>query len=401
MALEDHSSLSAKEEHLAPYATRSRDCQRKYREEVGGPDQYRLPFQRDRDRILYSSSFRRLQFKTQVYVVHEGDFYRTRMTHTLEVMQHARTIARALGLNEDLVEAISLAHDLGHPPFGHAGEEELDDLIKDAGGFDHNLQSLRIVDQLEKRYRDFPGLNLCFETREGLARHSTAFDNPAVPDEFKQYNQPSLESQVVDLADTLAYLTHDLEDALAARLVTMEQVRSWRIKILEESYDELEYAGQSEDSAADEIALRLFVRNLIHNLSVDAIEQTKKNIQRFSVRSISDVRQMANPLADHSPQVRSDLGLLKDKLLEEVYRHPAVMIMVEKGRRIIRSLYKQWWDKPALLPREVQECLQEAGDTKKRRILVDFISSLTDRSAMELYSALFEPHERVMRSWMY
>jgi dGTPase len=188
------------------------------------PDEQRTCFQRDRDRVLYSTAFKRLQYKTQVFVIHEGDFYRTRMTHTLEVAQHARTLARTLQVNEDLCEAIALAHDLGHTPFGHSGEEELNELMKNDGGFDHNIQSLRIVDTLEKRYAAYDGLNLTFEVREGIARHNTPYDNPPLLPEFQKYASPSLESQIVNQADLIAYSCHDLEDAFEAGYATLEQV---------------------------------------------------------------------------------------------------------------------------------------------------------------------------------
>jgi dGTP triphosphohydrolase len=212
------------EENLAPYATKS--SQSKGRTLHGDePDDYRICFQRDRDRILYTKAFKDLQYKTQVFLISEGDFYRTRLTHTLEVAQHARTLARALGLNEDLCEAISYAHDLGHAPFGHAGEETLNEIMRNDGGFEHNLQSLRVVDLLEKRYQGYDGLNLCYETREGIIRHETAYDNPRVPDEFGQSLMPSLEAQIVNIADPLAYCAHDIEDALNAGYLSVREIK--------------------------------------------------------------------------------------------------------------------------------------------------------------------------------
>lgn len=386
--------LEVKEgEYLRPYAAKSRGAKRKYSEPE---DEYRTSFQRDRDRVIYSSAFRRLQYKTQVFVVHEGDFYRTRLTHTLEVMQHARTLARVLRVNEDLVEAISLAHDLGHPPFGHAGELELKEIMKDFGGFDHNLQSLRIVDELEKRYPDFPGLNLCWETREGLARHHTAFDNPRLPEEFQKYPQPGIEVQIVNISDELAFCAHDLDDALRVGILTEEQLMESENKIWRRMFER----AKKEESSDRELRRKRAVRHLIEYLNVDVINQTEKNIQEKRVNSPEEVKCLDEPLVNFSPGQKSEFENLRNFLRNKVYNNPVVLMMTEKGRKILRNLFLVYVKDPRLLPRGFQEKIISQGDEKtKYQVICDYISGMTDRFAMDTYQMMFEPYEKVLMSF--
>ena len=315
-------------------------------------DPYRTHFQRDRDRILYSTAFRRMQYKTQVYVTHEADFYRTRLTHTIEVMQHARTIARILQVNEDLVESISLAHDLGHAPFGHGGEEELNELMKDYGGFDHNLQSLRISDQLEKRYIEFDGLNLCYETREGLAKHVTHYDNPATHPEFKEFPGASLETQIVNWADPLAFCTHDLDDALNAGFISIEELQEYKIGVVNRNIEKLGLTTAKGEEF--DIKKKLFIRNLIEEFTINVISATQANLHVYN------------------PQAPDDI-------------------------RMIRSIVAI---KPQLMPWVTQRRWNQAhGKGERWRVVCDFLSGMTDRYAMETYNRLFEPNEKVMQSF--
>ncbi len=389
------------EQGLAPYAARSKETLGRRYDDGDATDPYRTPFQHDRDRIIYSTAFRRLQYKTQVYVVHEGDFYRTRLTHSLEVMQHARTLARALSLNEDLVEAIAYAHDLGHPPFGHAGEEALDEIMAEGGqNFEHNLQSLRIVDKLEMRYPGFPGLNLCFETREGMARHSTPFDDPALPAEFSRRRRPGLETQVVDVADQLAYCTHDLDDAINAGLLSVGAVRDCTIPVVEEG---VQRADGEVDGVADRIArenmwMRRLVRHLIEVFSVDVIETTRGNIRRWNVKCMEDVVNRDETTIALSAPMAEQLEMLRQWLFDAVYHHPRVLRQVQKGRMILRNLFDAFWETPRMLHPATWEKwrLAEGDEALRRRLLCDHLAGMTDRYAMDLFQALFEPYERIM-----
>ncbi|MEW6546788.1 MAG: deoxyguanosinetriphosphate triphosphohydrolase [Bacillota bacterium] len=389
---------ASEEQTLASYAAFSRGATRRYRE-AGEVEHLRSNYQLDRDRILYSTAFRRLQYKTQVYVVHEGDFYRTRLAHTLEVMQTARTLARALKCNEDLAEAIALAHDLGHPPFGHAGEEELRRLMRDAGGFDHNLQSLRIVDELERRYPDFPGLNLTYDTREGLARHTTDYDNPMVPQEFRTYPQPSLEAQIVSMADRLAYCTHDLDDALTGGLVSEEELRAERIPFVVESYEKAcdEVFSSTDSSVRKDIRIlsRRWVRHLIALLNREVIEQTRRNLMRSQVKTIEDVRRTPACLVTLPPDLEGQFNALNAFLLNRVYRSHVVEAMTFKGRLIIRRLFRAFLRNPHLLHPVTRARLEACRSVEDRkRVVCDHIAGMTDSFALHLYTAIFEPEGR-------
>ena len=383
------------ERRLAPYAMRSRDSRgRKFQEPQ---HEYRTCFQRDRDRIIHSAAFRALQYKTQVFVIHEADFYRTRLTHTLEVMQISRILARSLGANEDLVEAIALAHDIGHPPFGHAGEEELQALMKDKGGFDHNLQSLRIVDETELRYPDFPGLNLSWETREGLARHETRYDEALALDEFPE-SRPGIETQIVNVADEIAYSTHDLDDALTLGFITEEGLEKesgsdlWR-EVYEAASKDLKGNRSLPKAEVEKIRYRRAVRNLIERLSKDVLIQTPQSIERYGIDSPDKVRSLSKPVSVFSENTYVDLNRLSSYIKKTVFSHPVVLIMLHKARKIIRELFNTFVEHGELLPEELQD---KAKREDIYRIVCDYIAGMTDRYAMDMYDMLFEPYERTL-----
>ena len=381
--------IEAKEDTLASYSSQSKDAKRHFPEKQ---DPYRASFQRDRDRIIYSSAFRRLQYKTQVFWVDEADFYRTRLTHTIEVMQHGRTLARALKANEDLVEAISFAHDIGHPPFGHAGEAELQELMKTAGGFNHNLQGLRIVDKLEKRYVDFEGLNLTWEVREGIARHLTPYDKFQPPDEFMRYAQPGIEAQIVSVADELAFLAHDLDDGLRVGLITGEILNESGNLLWKKVFSK---AKKEVDSSNREFIYRRAVRHLIEYSNVGVINQTLENIEKKNVNSPQDVRKLSFQLVAFSKGEIKEFNELRSILEKEVYRHPDVLLMIEKGSEIIRKLFNKFKDNCKLLPWEVQDRI--AKNKKEKLICIaDYISGMTDRYAMDKYDMIFQPHMKIL-----
>ncbi|MBZ0094085.1 MAG: deoxyguanosinetriphosphate triphosphohydrolase [Sulfuricella sp.] len=346
----------------------------------------RSEFQRDRDRIIHSTAFRRLEYKTQVFVNHEGDLFRTRLTHSLEVAQIGRTIARNLRLDEDLVEAIALAHDLGHTPFGHAGQDELNGCMKDYGGFEHNLQSLRVVDMLEERYAEFDGLNLTFETREGILKHCSP-QNAATLSEvgarFLHDKRPSLEAQVANLADEIAYNNHDVDDGLRSGLITLEQLAevslfARHLKTVRDLYPDL----------ADRRLIHETVRRMINTLTLDLISQSTQNITAAAPGSIDDVRE-APPLIAFSPSIREEQQELKRFLRAQLYRHFQVMRMSSKARRIIRELFQAFLDDARLLPPQYQEKAQQ----DKPRAIADYIAGMTDRYAIREYRRLFTIEE--------
>jgi dGTPase len=361
------------------------------------PDEFRTAFQRDRDRILYSKAFKDLQYKTQVFLIGEGDFYRTRLTHTLEVAQHARTLARALRLNEDLCEAIAYAHDLGHAPFGHTGESTINELMKKDGGFEHNLQSLRIVDLLEKRYNAYDGLNLCFETREGIARHATVYDHPIVSGEFKKYPSPTLEAQIVNIADPLAYCAHDLEDALTAGYLYMNDIPKMENPLVDQVLKKCEDRYPGFDKADTIIRARLLVRTLIEGTNIMVIKQTHDNLRRLKIKNIQEVRKVGIPIVTAPNQDWTHFNQLKNFLFENVYKRPQVCIMNEKGRLIISRIFNHLEEKPDMLPGVFKSRFIKTKDKKtRRRIIADYLSGMTDRYAMDLYQMMFEPYEKVM-----
>ena len=329
---------------LAPYAMS--EAQSKGRKYDENEHHYRSLFQRDRDRIIHSSAFRRLEYKTQVFVIHEGDYYRTRLTHTIEVTQIARTISRALGLNEDLTEATALAHDLGHTPFGHSGEAILNGLMVNKGGFEHNRQSLRIVDKLEERYYGFPGLNLTFETRECIAKHKTDYDSPALESrdgkaspanaEFGKAS-PLMEAQVVNIADEIAYNGHDLDDGITSGLLPLAEVK--KIKMCGKLLSEIE---KKYPDLPDDMKKYQLVRMVINLLCTDIMENTDKNVKKFKIKSVEDVRKTKTDIVSFSSAIRQDNKELKSFLNENLYKHYRVLRMESKARMIIEGLFKKY-----------------------------------------------------------
>jgi len=371
---------------LAPYAMIS--CMSRGRAYKEKEHPYRSMYQRDRERIIHTTAFRRLEYKTQVFVNYEGDYYRTRLTHTLEVAQIARTIARTLSLNEDLVEAISLAHDLGHTPFGHSGEEILNEMMKDHGGFDHNIQSLRVVDVLEKRYPEFAGLNLTYEVREGIARHSTSFDNPPKTEEFNLEHPPTLEAQVVDVADEIAYFSHDLDDGLRSRILSELQLAKLEI------WKALKLDTKKRENGLDSEQMRyLAVRGIINNLVTDLISESEKRIKESNIGSVDKPRNYNEKIIDFSPSINNQRMVLRDFLFENFYKHYRIMRMANKAKRFIKKLFEIYLKEPRLLPSSYYE---RAMDKSMRRVIIcDYIAGMTDRYALDEYKKLFEPYERV------
>jgi len=358
----------------------------------------RSSFDRDRDRILHSDSLRKLQHKTQVFVVHEGDFFRTRLTHTLEVSQIGRTIARMLGLKETLVEAIALAHDLGHPPFGHAGENALSVILEErGGGWNANANSLDVVQERESQYFSHPGLNLTWATREGIARHKTKFDEPSEKDEFSSYRQPSLETQVVNVADVVAYAAHDVEDALAARILDSEELESQKIGIWNEYWEMASKESQTEGSGQASTGIdrkTLIVRRTRRHLIDRVIRDIWKEatMRTENVRDLNEARSLNQPLIDFSPRVAIDIEKLLNFMMDRVYRSPVVARQNYRATHIITNLFNALETEPSLLP-------VWARPTSASDLILNisrFIASLTDRSATDLYTELFVPTERAM-----
>jgi len=370
-------------ETLAPYGMKSSDTRgRKHPED---PPHFRTEFQRDRDRIIHSTAFRRLEYKTQVFVNHEGDYYRTRLTHTIEVQQVARTIARALRLNEDLAEAISLAHDIGHTPFGHAGEEKLHEIMKGKGGFEHNMQGLRVVDYLENKYEKFRGLNLTFETREGIAKHKTSYDNPdRLPDEFLPGKSSTLEAQIVNLADEIAYNAHDIDDGLKSGNITLEQILD-SVPLFKELYEKASHIKDREKRVYE--AIREFIGMQIH----DVIENSLEMIKKAGVESVDDVRE-CDVLIDFSPEMREKNGILKKFLYENLYTHYKVIKMQEKAKRYIEALFNVYMENLKQLPPQFYAMLKEFPP---ERVVCDYIAGMTDRYAQDEYARLFYPYTRM------
>jgi len=368
---------------LASYGMKSADTRgRKHPED---PPHFRTEFQRDRDRIIHSTAFRRLEYKTQVFVNHEGDYYRTRLTHTIEVQQVARTIARALRLNEDLAEAISLAHDIGHTPFGHAGEAKLHEIMEGKGGFEHNMQGLRVVDYLENKYEKFRGLNLTFETREGIAKHKTSYDNPdRLPDEFLPDKSPTLEAQIVNLADEIAYNAHDIDDGLKSGNITLEQILE-SVPLFRELYEKAFHIKDREKRVYE--AIREFIGMQIH----DVIENSLEMIKKAGVESVDDVRE-CDVLIDFSPEMREKNGILKKFLYENLYTHYKVIKMQEKAKRYIEALFNVYMENLKQLPPQFYAMLEEFPP---ERVVCDYIAGMTDRYAQDEYARLFYPFTRM------
>jgi dGTPase len=379
---------------LAPYAAREEFSRgRRYPEEA---PQYRNEFQRDRDRIVHSNAFRRLVYKTQVFVNHEGDLYRTRLTHSMEVAQIARSIARALQLNEALTEAICLAHDLGHTPFGHAGQDALNECLRDYGGFEHNLQSLRIVDELEERYADFNGLNLTFECREGILKHCSLNSARKLGDigqRFIDRRQPSLEAQLANLADEIAYNNHDVDDGLRAGLLTLDQLREVALVRMQLDVVQAKYPALQGRRLVHET-----VRRMINHLVVDVVQSTTARIQAANPQSVDEVRLQASYLVGMSEATRAQHLELKQFLREKLYRHYRVQRMTLKARRVVQALFQAFFDDVNLMPDEHHAAallLQEReGEAGRARAVADYVAGMTDRYAIREHERMFVPGER-------
>ncbi|HRO38158.1 deoxyguanosinetriphosphate triphosphohydrolase [Thauera sp.] len=365
---------------LAPYAVTEAASRGRVHDEPAPVA--RGQFQRDRDRIVHSTAFRRLEYKTQVFVNHEGDLFRTRLTHSIEVAQLTRGIARELGLNEDLAESIALAHDLGHTPFGHAGQDALNACMKDFGGFEHNLQSLRTVDLLEDRYAGFDGLNLMFETREGILKHCSRANAERLGElgqRFLDGTQPSLEAQLANLADEIAYNNHDVDDGLRSGLITLEQLDEVPIFAVQRREAEARWPGLSGRKLINET-----VRRMIHLMVIDLIEQTRANIAAEGVGTLADVH-AAPRLVAYSDALLPRLRELKVFLRDKLYRHYQVLRMTNKARRIVGDLFTAFTDDPHILPPQYQAMARE----DKPRAIADYIAGMTDRYAMKEHRRLF------------
>jgi dGTPase len=376
---------------LAPYAAHERHS-RGRRHPEPGPG-HRSEYQRDRDRIIHSAAFRRLEYKTQVFVNHEGDLFRTRLTHSIEVAQIARTMARTLGLHEDLCEAVSLAHDLGHTPFGHAGQDALNACMKPYGGFEHNAQSLRVVDELEDKYAEFRGLNLMFDTREGILKHCSAARARTLGDvgeRFLQRTQPSLEAQLANRADEIAYNNHDIDDGLRARLLTIEQLRE--VPLFRRHHDEV-LARYGEISAKQQ--RHETTRRIINTLVVDLTECSRRSLAESGVGSIDDVRALAQPLIRFSEAIEQENEALKRFLREHLYHHHQVYRIMVKAQRVVRELFSVLLADPRLMPPDFCAAAQRMqavdGEAGRARAVADYIAGMTDRFALDEYERLFDP----------
>ncbi|KPK10713.1 MAG: deoxyguanosinetriphosphate triphosphohydrolase [Acidithiobacillales bacterium SG8_45] len=382
---------------LAPYAAND-DQSRGRRYQEPSPS-YRSEYQRDRDRIVHSAAFRRLEYKTQVFVNHEGDLFRTRLTHSIEVAQIARSIARSLRLNEDLTEAIALAHDLGHTPFGHTGQDALNACMKDYGGFEHNLQSLRVVDELEERYAEFPGLNLTFEAREGILKHCStkmARELGDVAARFINKTQPGAEAQLVNLADEIAYNNHDVDDGLRYGLIELDQLRE--IQLFAEQYDEVQklYPDLVPRRRIHEI-----IRRMINRMVVDLVENSQHLLAESGVATADEVRAAAQPVIGYSDEVRSQALELKRFLRNSLYNHYRVRRMSRKSALIIQQLFETFIGDVRLLPPQYQEkievCQIDSSEPEicRARIIADYIAGMTDRYAIAEHRRLFTPETPV------
>ena len=374
---------------LAPYATSSRESRGRAYPEPEHP--YRTAFQRDRDRIIHTTAFRRLEYKTQVFVYHEGDHYRNRLTHTIEVAQLGRSLARALGANEDLTEAICLGHDLGHPAFGHTGEATLNELMAGHGGFDHQRQTLRIVTQLEERYADFPGLNLTYEVREGLVKHDTEYDvsDPVDAALYEPDRAGSLECQLASLADEIAYNTADLEDGLRSGLLDPLEVRELSVW-----HAVMNSLGEKMDCRLDDLLRNRAIRRLIGIEVTDATTTTAAELAAVDARSPEEVRALGHTIAFFSSEMAAMSQELKAFLMQRFYRHPRVVRMAAKAKRLVTELFQAYLAEPLQLPYDIQARIQRGPDSP-HRVICDYVSGMTDRYLIMEYNKLFDPGAQV------
>jgi dGTPase len=379
---------------LAPYA--AHDEHSRGRRFPEAPPEYRGEFQRDRDRIIHSNAFRRLVYKTQVFVNHEGDLYRTRITHSMEVAQIARSVARILRLNEPLTEAISLAHDLGHTPFGHAGQDALNDCMRPYGGFEHNLQSLRVVDELEERYAEFRGLNLTFECREGILKHCSVRNARELGDlgeRFIHRRQPGLEAQIANLSDEIAYNNHDLDDGIRAQLVDLASLREVRLFQRQYALVVAQYPDLGERRLVHEV-----IRRMINFIVIDLIRTTQSRLDEVKPRSIDEVRALATPLVGFSEAAREEHEQLMQFLRDRLYKHYKVLRMNSKARRVLKSLFGALFEDINLMPPEHRDQALSVevtqGAAGRARVVADYIAGMTDRYAILEHRRLFDSLER-------
>ncbi|MBP1751604.1 MAG: putative deoxyguanosine-5-triphosphate triphosphohydrolase [Geobacteraceae bacterium] len=381
-----YDAVSCERPDLAGYAAKSAQSMgRKYPEEFRDE---RPVFERDRDRIIHCAAFRRLEYKTQVFVNHEGDYYRTRLTHSLEVAQIGKAVARRLKLNEELTEALSLAHDLGHTPFGHTGEDVLNRLMEGHGGFEHNLQSLRVVDELEERYPRFNGLNLSWETREGIIKHSSPYDSPAdIIAEFLPGTVPTIEAQIINYADEIAYNNHDIDDGLKSGLISAAQLEKIELWLEVTSKVEEQFPGTDPERKKHQT-----ISMLIGLLIMDLCITTTRNLAAFSIKDMDDLRRVNRQVVGFSPRVAEQCRVLKKFLKENLYRHYKVERMRVKAERYLSELFETYVKHPTLLPRKYQIKMDHAG---RERVVCDYIAGMTDRFALDEFKRLFEPYERV------
>ncbi len=369
---------------LAPYGMRSRNSRGRVYPEDEHP--YRTAYQRDRDRIIHTTAFRRLEYKTQVFVNIEGDYYRTRLTHTLEVAQVGRTLARVLGANEALTETVCLVHDIGHPPFGHSGERALDSLMTEHGGFDHNQQALRIIEQLEHRYPDWPGLNLTYEVREGIVKHETEYDTMSFAAQFEPHKRGLLEAQIANAADEIAYNAHDLDDGLRAGLFTpadLDHLDLWR-----QLKDSVGWDGRG----SNDVWRHRLIRRLIGIEVTDVINATNQRLLEANVQSIADLQALGHNVIGFSDAMKQVNRGLKDFLYNQMYRHTRVIRMQMKADRLLSELFQAYTGEPGQLPESARKSIETEG---LQRAVCDYVAGMTDRFALDEYAKMFDPHVRV------
>lgn len=370
---------SIEEKILAPYAIHSKNSKgRKYPESE--PD-YRTCFQRDRDRVLHTTAFRRLEYKTQVFINYEGDYYRTRLTHTLEVTQIGRTIARALGASEDLVEVICMAHDMGHPPFGHSGESTINQLMQGHGGFNHNHHSYRIVTEIEHRYPDFPGLNLSWEVLEGMVKHETEYDKTDAL-EYDPELRGSLEAQITNVADELAYTSHDLDDGLRSGIITPEMLKG--IELWERAASK----HISKGCNLDDLTRHMIIRDLTGFQVTSMIKTSSKTIEKSLVKTAKELQSLSYNVVGFDEEMKRHNRVLKDFLYKNLYHHYRVVRMQKKAERILTELFNAYRNEPNMLPGQFQNLIEEKG---KERTISDYLAGMTDRFATDEYAKLFDP----------
>lgn len=375
---------------LAPYAMKSKDSSG--REHDNSTHEYRTCYQRDRDRIVHCEAFRKLEYKTQVFVIIEGDYYRTRLTHTIEVAQIARTIGRSLRLNEDLIEAIALAHDLGHPPFGHAGEEALNKIMENKGGFNHNFRSYEIVTKYEKRYPGFDGLDLSDEVLVGILKHETSYDKGEEVARFKDIG-PTFEAKVVDIADALAYLSHDIDDGLTSGCIQDDDLKENRL--WQKAYAAIK---KNVDIENKEVFKYQIVKALIDMQTKDLLAQSSKNLEELNLKSSTEAKKhnlKNKDVIDFSPVMKSERKGLQKLLMDKLYKHYRVVRMTEKAKRVVNEIFRVYEENPEQLPYEIWDRSSVKTSKLRYKVICNYIASMTDRFALDEYKKLFEPFQRV------